>query len=85
MLDMIFEHRNKTYGAYALRNNYNSRISQSLLIMVSVVTLFCFGKFISDRMKSNLSVINYEAGPFELTNEVHLEKPQIKIAWFASV
>ena len=79
MLDMIFEHRNKTYGAYALRNNYNSRISQSLLIMVSVVTLLCFGKFISDRIKSNPVVTPGHIVELDPIPPVYLGTPQIKI------
>ena len=49
MLDMIFEHRNKSYGAYALRKNYSKTISEALLITFSVVVLLGFGKLLSDK------------------------------------
>jgi len=39
MLDILFEHRNKIYGAYALRKEYNSRLGTALGIMLSMV---CF-------------------------------------------
>ncbi len=53
MLDMVFENRNKTYGAYALRSDYNQRISRALIVSTSVVFLLCFGKLLSDKMKYN--------------------------------
>jgi protein TonB len=31
VLDIIFEHRNKSYGAYALRKSYNKRLALALL------------------------------------------------------
>jgi len=30
MLDILFENKNKDYGAYALRKNYNKRLMQAL-------------------------------------------------------
>jgi len=85
MLDMIFEHRNKTYGAYALRNNYNSRISQSLFIMLSAVVFICFAKYLSDKMRNNHhSIIEHETiiGLTDITlpaePEPVIEKPQPK-------
>ncbi len=38
--DLVFEHRNKAYGAYTLRKNYNKRLT---LIMVSMVLAFVLG------------------------------------------
>ena len=40
--DLVFEHRNKAYGAYALRKNYNKRLT---LIMGSMVLAFVLGAF----------------------------------------
>lgn len=51
MLDMIFEHRNKAYGAYALRSSYHSTIRQALMISLSAVLLLLFGKLLSDKLK----------------------------------
>jgi len=39
LLDLIFDDRNKAYGAYDLRKTYSTRIKKSLLITVSVVGL----------------------------------------------
>lgn len=40
LLDIIFEHRNKIYGAYVLRKEYNQRLGTALGIAVSIVLLF---------------------------------------------
>jgi protein TonB len=79
MLDMIFEHRNKSYGAYALRNDYGNRISNALLITLSLVSFLCFGKFLSDKMKGNKSMMMGTVVTLDPIPEVHIEKPEIKI------
>jgi protein TonB len=38
-LDIIFENRNKAYGAYELRTHYNSRLGTALLTMFCIVLL----------------------------------------------
>lgn len=40
VLDIIFENRNKDYGAYALRKNYNNRLLQALGGTILLVGLF---------------------------------------------
>jgi periplasmic protein TonB len=42
LLDIIFENRNKEYGAYALRQGYNNRMLLALGAGLSVVLLFVF-------------------------------------------
>lgn len=42
LLDILFEHRNKAYGAYALRRTYNRRLMTSLGITMCVFLLFLF-------------------------------------------
>lgn len=39
MLDMIFENKNKNYGAYAIRNAYNDTVVKSLTIVASSLLL----------------------------------------------
>lgn len=39
LLDIIFEHRNKAYGAYALRLDYNKRMLLSLILGIGCVTV----------------------------------------------
>jgi protein TonB len=79
MLDMIFENRNKSYGAYALRSTSNSRTSKALLITFTSILLLGFGKLVSDKMKGNYTM---KSGPIVIAEpipEVHFEKPEIKI------
>ena len=40
LLDIVFENRNKEYGAYPLRKSYNRRLLFSTGVMLSVVGLF---------------------------------------------
>ena len=41
LLDIIFENRNKDYGAYALRKSYNSRLRVALVLMMALCLLLC--------------------------------------------
>ena len=41
VLDILFEGKNKAYGAYELRKAYNGRMSRALLIMVMLVVIIC--------------------------------------------
>ena len=41
LLDIIFENRNKDYGAYTLRRSYSKRLSIALLSMVTSTLLLC--------------------------------------------
>ena len=45
LLDILFENRNKAYGAYALRKNYNKRLQWALAISLSCVLLFALTTF----------------------------------------
>lgn len=50
MLDIIFEHRNKSYGAYVLRRDANKTVKTALTSILSVVTLLCFGNYVRENM-----------------------------------
>ncbi len=39
VLDIIFEGRNKDYGAYELRKTYNRRLTSALLVMAAILAL----------------------------------------------
>ncbi len=41
VLDIVFEKRNKLYGAYTLRKFYNNRLFKSMGITLGVVTFLC--------------------------------------------
>lgn len=42
LLDILFENRNKDYGAYALRKNYDQRMVTAVIIMLIMVGVFSF-------------------------------------------
>ena len=42
LLDIIFERRNKDYGAYAIRRDYNHRLLMAIGAAMSVILLFIF-------------------------------------------
>jgi protein TonB len=53
ILDLIFEDRNKDYGAYELRKTYNRRIIRALVITASVALLALLGSVLASTMKSS--------------------------------
>ena len=53
LLDILFEDRNKDYGAYELRRSYNKRILLALLITASIALLALLGSFLMDQFASH--------------------------------
>jgi protein TonB len=49
VLDLLFEKRNKAYGAYTLRKFYNNRLMKSIGIMMLAVIVFSAFTFIPER------------------------------------
>jgi protein TonB len=47
LLDLVFEGRNKEYGAYDLRKRYNKRITLALIITGSVALLALIGSIVA--------------------------------------
>jgi len=50
-LDLLFENRNKDYGAYELRRTYNRRITKALLITASVALLALLGSLLANQIQ----------------------------------
>jgi periplasmic protein TonB len=53
LLDIIFDGRNKEYGAYELRRKYNKRLTLSLIITASLALLILLGSFVSSLNEKN--------------------------------
>ena len=53
VLDLLFEHRNKEYGAYELRKKYNKRITLALLITASLAVGIVGASFLSSALSSS--------------------------------
>jgi periplasmic protein TonB len=54
LLDLIFDDRNKAYGAYELRKTYNRRIKKALFITGSVAVLIFAGAAIASSIKPEI-------------------------------
>src|SRR5215813_10417286 len=52
ILDLVFEGRNKDYGAYELRKTYNGRITRALVITASIALIALGGSFLANSLKS---------------------------------
>ena len=50
LLDILFDGRNKEYGAYDLRKTYNKRISIALIVTVVTISGLFIGSVIADRL-----------------------------------
>ena len=78
VLDIIFDQRNKEYGAYDLRKNYQRRLTKSLSITSLVVVLLCLTYILFGSMKP-------DGGPLVVDGIIDLaaippkEKPAEKI------
>ncbi|MDB5231431.1 MAG: ferric siderophore transport system, periplasmic binding protein TonB [Chitinophagaceae bacterium] len=68
-LDIIFEGRNKEYGAYELRKTYRRRIFTALGIMAGLCLIILLGSLIQPSQKNNTKI---------LVSEVKLEDVQEK-------
>ncbi|MES1214025.1 MAG: energy transducer TonB [Bacteroidota bacterium] len=50
ILDLLFEDRNKEYGAYDLRKTYNRRITRALIITASIALLAMVGSLLANTL-----------------------------------
>lgn len=73
--DIVFEGRNKEYGAYDLRNNSGQRHLKSLIV-VTIVALALF--LIPTAFKAlHIGQAKEDVGAVEMTN-INLDKPEVK-------
>ena len=56
ILDLVFEGRNKEYGAYELRKTYNKRIITALVITASLALLALIGSIIANKLEGSAVV-----------------------------
>ena len=53
ILDILFDGKNKDYGAYELRKNYQRRLGGAILMMLAILAVLIAGYYLS---KSNTRV-----------------------------
>jgi protein TonB len=56
LLDILFEGKNKEYGAYDLRKTYNKRLTKALIGTVVFILLLLIGSAIANKLKEDESV-----------------------------
>jgi protein TonB len=72
-LDLLFEDRNKAYGAYELRRSYNKRITTALLVTAGVLLLIFLSSFLANQMNDDTKA-ELEVKDVVLENVVEEEK-----------
>jgi periplasmic protein TonB len=82
MLDILFDNRNKTYGAYELRKNYNSRLllamGSALGFVFLLLLLFSNSESVSsgnNKDKKELIITEYIVPPKIVEQQPIVEKP----------
>lgn len=85
ILDILFDGRNKSYGAYDLRKNYNTRVVKSLVITFGVCLLFTVVSIFANNKKvivHDFPIIDVILDKYKKLDEPIIEKaknqPQVK-------
>ena len=60
LLDIVFEGRNKNYGAYALRQSYEKNVKKAMFIGTLAVAFFAGAPFVYSKIMSNLLIAKPE-------------------------
>lgn len=80
-LDILFDDRNKDYGAYDLRRRYNKRVRNAVVGMTAIVALVIGGYTVSTRLMASDKEVYIPKDYVELppmeTVEMPVEKPVI--------
>lgn len=75
LLDLLFEGRNKHYGAYDLRKNYNKRMEYALMGTILICLLFIVGNLLANRGRNFIqqqTMVELVLDPFKVEEK---EKP----------
>ena len=75
MLDILFENRNKAYGAYDLRVTYPARVKKAIIGVALVSFVFATGILLANSTKKNNNA-KMLVKDYELTNFVDDQKKQ---------
>lgn len=60
LIDIIFEGRNKNYGAYELRKKYNSRLYSAIIGTIAFTALVVFASFISSGFDNKMIIEKFD-------------------------
>ncbi|HEX9514141.1 MAG TPA: TonB family protein [Puia sp.] len=74
ILDILFEGKNKEYGAYDLRKTYNRRLIKALITTSGVIVMVCTGYIVSSQNDGNKKQAMLISDSVNLA-EIHREDP----------
>ena len=74
LLDLVFEDRNKDYGAYELRRTYDKRIKRSLIITGTLLSLVISGTLLANKKEESQDE-NWKKTEITLTATTDPEPP----------
>lgn len=75
LLDILFEGKNKEYGAYELRKTYNKRITLALIITAVIALLIFVGSVVAKNIEDNNSTKLLEVKDLSLEQVQKEDKP----------
>lgn len=84
MLDIVFENRNKQYGAYVLRRDYNKSLAKAVTITTLSAFVLITGNFIASKLhasapeKENIDVIVCDFGQALKIKEIIMPKEEVQ-------
>ncbi len=81
VLDILFENKNKAYGAYNLRKFYNQRMNKALATMLGMVVVFSVVASIPDKKTKTMEedIITVTANIKETPEKKKEEQPKEKV------
>jgi len=76
ILDLLFEDRNKAYGAYNLRKTYKKRLTIALLCTAAVALLALGGSFLASSLKERQGKVQIREMTLTELNQEEEKKPE---------
>jgi protein TonB len=76
LLDLIFDERNKDYGAYDLRKTYHRRIKKAMIFTGSILTLLITGSLLANSLGPKKSAVVTISDGYIL-DKIDEEKPPV--------
>lgn len=76
ILDIVFEKRNKLYGAYELRKTYNKRLKTALLLTTTVTFLILGGSLLANTLNKNSGRIDVKEVVLSQIDQEEEKKPE---------
>ncbi len=76
-IDIIFEGRNKNYGAYTLRKNSPKRHLFSFLVVIAFAVLVVIASIVYDRISKSIAKDKEQMTEVSALSDIKLDKPEV--------